>query len=112
VAFGSDWFVAPPTPLEGIYAAVTRRTLDGANPDGWVPEQKITVEEALAAYTRDAAYASFEEDVKGTLEPGKLADLVVLDRDITVVPPEQLADARVRATVVGGRIVWSAADQN
>ena len=65
VAFGSDWFVAPPTPLEGIYAAVTRRTLDGQNPDGWIPEQRITVEEALRAYTRDAAFASFEEADKG-----------------------------------------------
>lgn len=110
VAFGSDWFVAPPTPLKGIYAAVTRRTLDGANPDGWVPEQKITVEEALAAYTRDAAYASFEEDVKGTLEPGKLADLVVLERDITAIAPEEIADVAVRTTVVGGRIVWPPAD--
>jgi len=110
IAFGSDWFVAPPTPLAGIYAAVTRRTLDGGNPDGWVPEQKITVEEALAAYTRDAAYASFEEDVKGTLEPGKLADLVVLDRDITAITPEEIADAAVRATIVGGRIVWPPTD--
>ncbi|MDM8002911.1 MAG: amidohydrolase, partial [Bacteroidota bacterium] len=67
LAFGSDWFVAPATPLEGIYAAVTRRTLDGKNPDGWVPEQKITVEEALKAYTINGAYASFEEDIKGTL---------------------------------------------
>ncbi|MFW6084037.1 MAG: amidohydrolase, partial [Gemmatimonadota bacterium] len=106
VAFGSDWFVAPPTPLEGIYAAVTRRTLDGENPDGWVPEQRITVEEALAAYTRAAAYASFEEDVKGTLEPGKLADLVVLGRDITAIPPEEVRDVEVRMTVVGGRVVW------
>jgi predicted amidohydrolase YtcJ len=63
VAFGSDWFVAPPTPLEGIYAAVTRRTLDDANPDGWVPEQKISVEEALKAYTIGAAYASFDEKI-------------------------------------------------
>src|SRR5690606_14118069 len=67
LVFGSDWFVAPPTPIEGIYAAVTRRTLDDAHPDGWVPEQKISVEEALTAYTRNAAYASFEEQVKGTL---------------------------------------------
>src|SRR5690606_7310247 len=65
VAFGSDWFVAPPTPLEGIYAAVTRQTLDDENPDGWVPEQKITVEDALIAYTRNAAFASFDEDIKG-----------------------------------------------
>lgn len=108
LAFGSDWFVAPPTPLEGIYAAVTRRTLDGANPGGWFPEQKITVEQALTAYTRDAAYAGFAEDEVGTLEPGKLADLVVVDRDITTIPPAEIADARVRATVVGGKVVYAA----
>ncbi len=106
VAFGSDWFVAPPTPLEGIYAAVTRRTLDDANPDGWVPAQKITVDEALRAYTRDAAFASFEESEKGTLVRGKLADLVLLDRDLTRIPPETIRDARVVATLVGGRIVY------
>ncbi|HUF31107.1 MAG TPA: amidohydrolase [Gemmatimonadaceae bacterium] len=108
VAFGSDWFVAPPTPLEGIYAAVTRRTLDDANPDGWVPAQKITVEEALRAYTRDAAFASFAEGEKGTLVRGKLADLVLLDRDLTRIPPETIRDARVVATVIGGRIVYEA----
>jgi predicted amidohydrolase YtcJ len=106
LAFGSDWFVAPPTPLEGIYAAVTRRTLDDRNPQGWVPEQKISVEEALTAYTRDAAYASFEEQIKGTLEPGKLADLVVLDRNLLRIPPETIRDARVVLTVVGGDVVW------
>lgn len=105
VAFGSDWFVAPPTPLEGIYAAVTRRTLDGRNPGGWVPSQKITVEEALRAYTRDAAYASFEEHAKGTLAPGLLADFVILDRDLRRVPPEAIRDAVVVMTVVGGRSV-------
>jgi hypothetical protein len=110
MAFGSDWFVAPATPLEGIYAAVTRRTLDGANPDGWVPEQKITVEQALQAYTSEAAYASFEEDVKGMLRPGMLADFVLLDRDITAIPVEDIADTRVLRTVVGGRVVF-AADQ-
>ncbi|HUD97564.1 MAG TPA: amidohydrolase, partial [Woeseiaceae bacterium] len=78
VAFGSDWFVAPATPLEGIYAAVTRRTLDGAHPGGWVPDQKITVEQALRAYTVEAAYASFEEDIKGKLKTGMLADFVLL----------------------------------
>ncbi len=105
-AFGSDWSVAPPTPLEGIYAAATRRTIDGANPEGWVPEQKITVEEALRAYTIDAAYASFEEDIKGSLEVGKLADLVLLERDVMEIPPEEIGEVRVIATVVGGRVVF------
>ncbi|HSA55183.1 MAG TPA: amidohydrolase, partial [Gemmatimonadaceae bacterium] len=106
IAFGSDWFVAPPTPLEGIYAAVTRRTLDERRPDGWVPEQKITVEEALRAYTAAGAFASFDEARKGVLAPGRLADLVLIDRDLTRTPPEQLRDARVRLTMVGGRVVF------
>jgi predicted amidohydrolase YtcJ len=106
VAFGSDWFVAPPTPLEGIYAAVTRRTLDDRNPNGWVPEQKVGVEEALRAYTIDAAYASFDEKLKGSIERGKLADIVVLDRDLTKIAPETIRDARVRFTIVGGKIVY------
>ena len=106
VAFGSDWFVAPATPLEGIYAAVTRRTLDGKNPDGWVPEQKITMEEALKAYTINAAYASFVEDIKGTLEPGKLADFVVLDRDLIAIDPVEIWDMKVRQTWVGGKKVF------
>jgi predicted amidohydrolase YtcJ len=105
VAFGSDWSVAPATPLEGIYAAVTRQTLDGANPDGWVPAQKITVEQALHAYTTVAAYSSFDEDLKGTLKPGLLADFVLLDRDITQVAPESIRDTKVLRTIVGGRIV-------
>ncbi|MEX2123748.1 MAG: amidohydrolase [Woeseia sp.] len=108
VSFGSDWFVAPATPLDGIFAAVTRRTLDGANPDGWVPQQKITVEQALRAYTTEAAFASFEEDVKGMLKPGMLADFVLLDRDITAIPPEEIAATEVLKTVVGGRVVYSA----
>jgi predicted amidohydrolase YtcJ len=108
LAFGSDWFVAPPTPLEGIYAAVTRRTLDDANPDGWHAEQRIGVEQALRAYTVDAAFASFEEHDKGSIERGKLADLVVIDRDITRIRPETIRDARVMMTVVGGRVVYDA----
>ena len=108
LAFGSDWFVAPPTPLEGIYAAVTRRTLDGAHPDGWVPAQKVTVDEALRAYTAGGAYAGFADGDLGTLEAGKLADFVLVDRDLTRAPPETLRDARVALTVVGGRVVYEA----
>jgi hypothetical protein len=106
LVFGSDWPVAPPTPLEGIYAALTRRTLDGANPDGWVPEQKISLEEALRAYTSHAAFSSFEENVKGTLAAGFLADFVVLDRDLFTTPPEEIRNVAVQMTVVGGQVVF------
>jgi predicted amidohydrolase YtcJ len=105
LAFGSDWFVAPPTPLEGIYAAVTRRTLDDKNPDGWVPEQKISVEEALRAYTAAAAYASFDESRKGVLSVGRLADLVMLDRNIFDIAPEEIRHVKVLLTMVGGKPV-------
>jgi predicted amidohydrolase YtcJ len=107
LAFGSDWYVAPPTPLEGIYAAVTRRTIDDKNPGGWVPQQKITVEEALRAYTSAAAFASFEETQKGMIAPGMLADLVVIDRDLRSIPPEQIRDAKVARTIVNGKTVFS-----
>jgi predicted amidohydrolase YtcJ len=106
LAFGSDWFVAPPTPLEGIYAAVTRRTLDERRPQGWVPEQKITVEEALRAYTAGAAYAEYAEGEKGAIARGMLADLVLVDRDLTRIPPETIREARVMLTIVGGRPVF------
>jgi len=106
LAFGSDWFVAPPTPLEGIYAATTRRTIDERNPGGWVPEQKITVEEALRAYTRGGAFASFEDKERGVLAAGALADFVIIDRDLTRVPVEQIRNARVVLTAVGGRVVY------
>jgi predicted amidohydrolase YtcJ len=106
LAFGSDWPVAPPTPIEGIYAAVTRRTLDGAHPDGWVPAQKITVEEALRAYTADAARAQFAEADLGALALGRLADFVIIDRDLTRVAPETIRDAHVDMTVIGGTIVY------
>jgi predicted amidohydrolase YtcJ len=106
LAFGSDWDVAPPTPIEGIYAAVTRRTLDDRNPDGWIPEQKIGVEDALRAYTSGGAYAMFAENTRGTLEPGKLADLVMIDRDITQVPGPEIRNAHVVMTVVGGKVVY------
>lgn len=106
VAFGSDWDVAPPTPLEGIYAAVTRRTLDDKNPGGWVPAQKISVEDALRAYTTGGAYAMFDETSKGSIQPGKLADFVLIDRDITRMAPEEIRTARVMMTVVGGVTVY------
>ena len=106
LVFGSDWTVAPLDPLLGIEAAVTRRTIDGKNPDGWVPKQKITVDEALAAYTRSNAYAMFLDAVTGILRPGHAADLVLLDRDLTAAPPETIATTRVLLTVVGGRIVF------
>jgi len=104
LAFGSDWAVAPASPLQGIYAAVTRRTLDDKNPNGWVPEQKISVKGALIAYTKNAAYASFDENIKGTLEVGKLADFVVLSENIFEVEPEKIRDIEVLKTYVGGKI--------
>jgi predicted amidohydrolase YtcJ len=108
LAFGSDWTVAPLDPLLGVYAAVTRRTLDGKHPDGWVPEQKISLAEALRAYTWGNAYATFAETRRGALAPGYDADVVVLDRDLFALPPESLATARVRYTIVGGRVVYAA----
>jgi predicted amidohydrolase YtcJ len=107
LAFGSDWFVAPPTPLEGIYAAVTRQTLDGKNPEGWVPDQKISVEEALKSYTIRAAYASFEENIKGSIRPGKLADFVILEKNLFEIPGEDIRHVIVLQTVVGGNLVYS-----
>jgi predicted amidohydrolase YtcJ len=106
VAFGSDWAVAPLNPLLGIDAAVNRRTLDGKHPGGWFPEQRIRVEEAVEAYTLTSAYAAFQEKDRGSLEPGKLADLVVLSRDI-LDPAERdhIARAEVVLTLVGGRVV-------
>ncbi|MBV9301939.1 MAG: amidohydrolase family protein, partial [Acidobacteriaceae bacterium] len=105
LAFGSDWDVAPMNVLMGIYGAVTRRTLDGKHPDGWIPEQKITVEEAVRAYTMGSAYASFDEKIKGSIEPGKLADLAVLSDDIFSIDPIKIADTKVWMTIFDGRIV-------
>jgi predicted amidohydrolase YtcJ len=109
LAFGSDWFVAPPTPLEGIYAAATRRTLDGKHPEGWVPEQKISVTDALRAYTSGGAYASFEDSLKGTIARGKLADFAIIDHDLTRIPPEEIRNARIVMTIVGGKVVYDRA---
>jgi predicted amidohydrolase YtcJ len=110
LAFGSDWFVAPMEPLMGIYAAVTRRTLDGKHPEGWVPEQKITVAEAIRAYTLGSAYASFEENDKGSIETGKLADLAVLSGNILTADPVQIEKARVVMTVFDGTVIFEERD--
>jgi predicted amidohydrolase YtcJ len=107
-AFGSDWPVAPLDPILGIYAAVTRATLDGKHPDGWFPEQRVTVEEAVTAYTSGSAFAAFQENHKGRIVPGMLGDVVVLSDDIFSVPPERIEDARVAMTIVGGKVVYSA----
>jgi predicted amidohydrolase YtcJ len=106
LAFGTDWDVAPLNPLLGIYAAVTRATLDGKNPNGWFPEQKLTVAEALEAYTIGSAYAEFQEKEKGSITPGKLADMVLLSDDIFSIAPAKIRDVTVLKTFVGGKLVW------
>jgi predicted amidohydrolase YtcJ len=107
VTFGSDWTVAPLNPLTGVYAAVTRRTLDGKHPDGWIPEQKITVEEALRCYTANNAYALFAEHQLGRLAPGFLADLTVLSESPFEVEPERLREIGIELTIVDGEIVYT-----
>jgi hypothetical protein len=108
LAFGTDWTVAPLDPMLSIYAAVTRRTLDGKNPSGWIPEQKISVEEAVRAYTVGSAYAEFAENGKGTITPGKLADLVILSRDIFKIDSTEIEKVKVVMTIMDGRVVYEA----
>jgi len=108
LAFGTDWDVAPLNPMLTLYAAVTRATLDGKNPNGWFPEQKLTVREAIKAYTLGSAYAEFQEKEKGSITRGKLADMVLLSDDIFTIPPEKIRDVQVLKTIVGGELVWDA----
>jgi predicted amidohydrolase YtcJ len=108
LALGTDWTVAPLDPMLTIKAAVTRQTLDGKNPGGWNPEEKITVDEAVHAYTVGSAYAEFADHKKGTLGPGKLADVVMLDRDIFSIDPVEIEKARVVLTVMDGQIAYEA----
>jgi predicted amidohydrolase YtcJ len=106
LAFGTDWDVAPLNPMLTLYAAVTRATLDGKNPKGWFPEQKLTLREALQAYTMGSAFAEFQEKEKGSITPGKLADMVLLSADIFSIAPEKIRDVKVVETIVGGTVVW------
>jgi predicted amidohydrolase YtcJ len=106
LAFGTDWTVAPLDPMQTIYAAVTRATLDGKRPGGWFPEQKLTVPEAVEAYTMGSAYAEFQDAVKGSITPGKLADMVILSDDIFHIGPAAIRNVRVDATIMGGKVVY------
>ena len=108
LAFGSDSPVASLNALWGIYAAVTRRTLDDKNPNGWISEQKITVDEAVRGFTWGSAYAEFQENVKGTLEVGKLADLIIISDDIFKIDPVKIGSAKVLVTVMNGKVVFEA----
>jgi predicted amidohydrolase YtcJ len=112
LAFGTDWEVAPLDPLLTVYAAVTRATLDGKNPDGWFPDQKLSVAEAIEAYTIGSAYAEFQEKEKGSITTGKFADMVLLSDDIFEIAPEKIRDVRVIKTFVGGRLVFDAATES
>jgi len=109
LAFGTDWPVAPLDPMLGLYAAVTRATLDGKNPGGWIPEEKITLSEAVEAYTMSSAFAEFQEKDKGSITPGKLADMVILSDNIFDLKPEAIRNAKVETTIVGGKVVYGAA---
>jgi len=108
LAFGTDWNVAPLNPMLGLYAAVTRATLDGKNPNGWFPEQKITLKEAIEAYTMGSAYAEFQDKEKGSITPGKLADMVILSDDLFSINPVKIRDVTVVKTILGGKLIYEA----
>ncbi len=109
LALGTDWSVAPLNPMLTLYAAVTRATLDGKNPNGWFPEQKLTIQEAIEAYTMGSAYAEFQEKDKGSITPGKLADMVLLSDDVLTIDPVKIRDVKVLKTWVGGKLTYDAA---
>lgn len=106
LAFGTDWSVAPLNPMLSLYAATTRATLDGKNPNGWFPEQKLTIKEAIEAYTMGSAYAEFQETVKGSITPGKLADMVLVSDDILAIDPVKIREVKVLKTWVGGKLTY------
>ena len=106
IAFGTDWDVVPLDPVLTVYAAVTRVPLDGSSPEGWFPEQRLTVSEAVEAYTMGSAFAEFQEKEKGSITPGKLADMVILSDDIFKIRPELIRNVKVETTIVGGKIIY------
>jgi predicted amidohydrolase YtcJ len=108
VAFGTDWFVEPLDPMIGLHAAVTREFADGTPAGGWFPEERLTMPEAIEFYTLGSAYAEFAESRKGSLTPGKLADLVILSRDLFTIPPGEILGTKPVLTMVGGRVVYEA----
>ena len=112
LAFGTDWSVAPLNPMDGLYAATTRATLDGKNPNGWFPEQKLTVKETIEAYTMGSAYAEFQDQVKGSITAGKLADMVLLSDDVLAIDPVKLRAVKVLKTWVGGELIYEAPGTN
>ena len=107
LAFGSDYQVEPLNPMEGLYAAVTRKDRLGEEGNGWFPEQKLTMEEAIKYYTLGSAYAQFMDDRKGMIKPGYLADIVIVDRDLLTIPEDQIMKAKIDYTIVGGKVVYS-----
>jgi predicted amidohydrolase YtcJ len=112
IAFGTDWDVVPLNPLLGVYAAVTRAPVDGSMPNGWFPEQKLTVAEAVQAYTMGSAYAEFQENEKGSITPGKLADMVILSDDIFSINPRKIREVTVLKTFVGGKMIWDGSEKS
>ncbi|MCA1561669.1 MAG: amidohydrolase family protein [Acidobacteria bacterium] len=112
IAFGTDWYVEPLNPMLGLYAAVTRQFPDGTPVGGWFPEERLTMRQAVEYYTLGSAYAEFAEQRKGSITEGKLADLVVLSRDIFAVPPSEILETRPVLTLVGGRPVYDASVPN
>jgi predicted amidohydrolase YtcJ len=107
LAFGTDYQVEPLNPMEGLYAAVTRKDRLGESGDGWYPEQKLTMEEAIKYYTWGSAYAQFMDDRKGMIRTGYLADIVILDRDLLIIPENEIMKTKVDYTITGGKVVYS-----
>jgi predicted amidohydrolase YtcJ len=105
IAFGTDWYVEPLDPMLGLYAAVTRQFPDGTPPGGWFPEEKITMAQAVEYYTLGSAYAEFAERDKGSITEGKLADMVLLSRDLFTIAPREILDTKPVLTITGGRVV-------